>query len=263
MGFSRWEYWNAQPFLFPGDLPNAGIELRSSALQADSLSSEPAGPDTRVTKGLLTRGLISVAKVSHVNAQRGSLKAEDCVCEGAEVGGRLAGLRAATITNKEERTRKWGQWSILWGPRATEELWLLPWVSWKYWSDLNRAVSSPDVQFGGEGASGKGTRLASQHTGSVRGGGPRPSWLASRQGFPGGSAVKNPPANAGDVGLIPGPGRSPGEGNGNPLHHPCLGNPTDRGAWRATVCGVTKSQTRLSDWITAAVETMRCWILDI
>ena len=46
-------------------------------------------------------------------------------------------------------------------------------------------------------------------------------------GFSGDSAVKNLPANAGDVGWIPRSGRSPGEGNGNPLHHPCVGNPTD------------------------------------
>jgi len=52
--------------------------------------------------------------------------------------------------------------------------------------------------------------------------------------------VKNPPANAGDVGLIPELGRSPGEGNGNPLQDSCLGNPMDRGAWWATVHGVTK-----------------------
>ena len=47
--------------------------------------------------------------------------------------------------------------------------------------------------------------------------------------------VKNPPANAGDVDLIPGSGRSPGEGSGNPLQYSCLENPMDRGAWRATV----------------------------
>jgi len=49
-------------------------------------------------------------------------------------------------------------------------------------------------------------------------------------GFPSGSTVKKPPANAGDVGLIPGSGKSPGEGNGNPLQYSCLGNPMDRGA---------------------------------
>ena len=57
-------------------------------------------------------------------------------------------------------------------------------------------------------------------------------WPAVRQGSPGGSVVKNPPTNAGDVGVIPGLGRSLGEGNGNPLQYSCLGNPMDRGAWR-------------------------------
>ena len=62
--------------------------------------------------------------------------------------------------------------------------------------------------------------------------------------FPGGSAVKNPPANARDVVLISGSGRSPGVGNGNPLQYSCLGNPMDRGAWHAAVHGVAKNQTR-------------------
>ena len=52
--------------------------------------------------------------------------------------------------------------------------------------------------------------------------------------------VKNPPANAGDVGSIPGSGRSPGEGNGNPLQCCCLENLMDIGAWQATVHGVAK-----------------------
>ena len=59
--------------------------------------------------------------------------------------------------------------------------------------------------------------------------------------------VKNPPASAGDMGLIPGLGRSPKGGNGNPLQYSCLGNPMDRRAWRATVHRVTKSWTQLSD----------------
>ena len=59
-------------------------------------------------------------------------------------------------------------------------------------------------------------------------------------GFPGGSVVKNLTANAGDVDLIPESGRYPGGGNGNPLQYSCLQNPMDRGAWRATVQGVTK-----------------------
>ena len=56
--------------------------------------------------------------------------------------------------------------------------------------------------------------------------------------FRGGSVVKNLPANAGDMGSIPGSGRSPGVGNGNTLQHSCLGNPMGRGAWWATVHGV-------------------------
>ena len=59
-------------------------------------------------------------------------------------------------------------------------------------------------------------------------------------GFPGGRVLKNPPANAGDVSSISGSGRSPGEGNGNPLQYCCLGNPMDRAAWWATVHGVTE-----------------------
>ena len=66
--------------------------------------------------------------------------------------------------------------------------------------------------------------------------------------FPGGSDGKASAYNARDPGLIPGLGRSPGEGNGNPLHYSCLENPIDGGAWWATVRGVTKSQTRLSDF---------------
>ena len=57
--------------------------------------------------------------------------------------------------------------------------------------------------------------------------------------------VKNPLTNAGDTDL-PGSGRSPGEGDSNPLQHSCLGNPMDRGAWWATVHGVARSQTQLN-----------------
>ena len=65
-------------------------------------------------------------------------------------------------------------------------------------------------------------------------------------GFSDGTVVKNASANVGDtrdVGLIPGSGRSPGGGNGNPLQYSCLENPMDRGAWWATVHGVTESDT--------------------
>ena len=65
-------------------------------------------------------------------------------------------------------------------------------------------------------------------------------------GFPGGSVVENLPANEGDtghLGLIPGSGRSPGGGNGDPFQYSCLENPMDRGAWWDTVHGVTESDT--------------------
>ena len=66
-------------------------------------------------------------------------------------------------------------------------------------------------------------------------------------GFLGGSDGKESACNAGDPGSIPGSGRSPGEGNGNPLQYPYLGNPMDRGAWQAIVYRVAKNQIRLSD----------------
>ena len=66
-------------------------------------------------------------------------------------------------------------------------------------------------------------------------------------GFPHGSEVKVCACNAGDLGSIPGSGRSPGEGNGNPLQYSCLENPMDEGTWWATVHGVAKSWTRLSN----------------
>ena len=59
--------------------------------------------------------------------------------------------------------------------------------------------------------------------------------------------VKNPSVNAGDMALIPGLGRSPGGGNGNPLLYSCVGNPMDKGAWQAIVHGVAKSWRQLSD----------------
>ena len=78
-------------------------------------------------------------------------------------------------------------------------------------------------------------------------------------GLPHGSTVKDSAATSAgdtaDLSLIPGWGRSPGEGNGNPLQYSCLKNPLDKGAWWATVHGVTKSQTRLS-----MHTQMRVWI---
>ena len=68
-----------------------------------------------------------------------------------------------------------------------------------------------------------------------------------RKGFPGGSDGKESTCNSGDLGSIPGSGRFPGEGDGNPLQYSLLENPMDRGAWQAVVHRVTKIQTRLSN----------------
>ena len=75
-----------------------------------------------------------------------------------------------------------------------------------------------------------------QMTGSI-------SVFTSKKHFPGGSDGKESACHAGDPGSIPGLGRSPGEGNGNPLQYSCLENSIDRGAWQATVHGVVKSRT--------------------
>ena len=66
-------------------------------------------------------------------------------------------------------------------------------------------------------------------------------------GFPGASVGRESTSNAGDLGSVPGLGRSPGEGNGNPLQYSCLENSMDRGAWRATVHEFAESWTRLGN----------------
>ena len=74
-------------------------------------------------------------------------------------------------------------------------------------------------------------------------------WFTLPRGFPGGSEVKASAYDEGNLGSIPGSGRSPGEGNGNPFQYSCLENPMDRGAWWATVHGVAKSLVGYSPWV--------------
>ena len=84
-----------------------------------------------------------------------------------------------------------------------------------------------------------------------------------RTGFPGGSVVKNPtafPGDLGDPGSIPGLGRSPGEGKGSIFQYSCLENSMDRGAWWATVHGLTKSQAQLRDWVCRRNLQLRDWV---
>ena len=85
-------------------------------------------------------------------------------------------------------------------------------------------------------------------------------WLRSYSGLPGGSDGEESACNVRDTGLIPGSGRSPGEGHGNPLQYPCLENPMDTGAWRATVHGVTESQTPLKRLLSAHIHLGRLLI---
>ena len=77
-------------------------------------------------------------------------------------------------------------------------------------------------------------------------------------GFPGSSVAKDPPASAGDTGSIPGSERSPGEGNGNPLQYSYLGSPTDRGAWWATVHGITRVGHKLvTKWASLVAQRVK------
>ena len=89
-----------------------------------------------------------------------------------------------------------------------------------------------------------------------------PSTIRLVARFPGGSEVKVSACNEGNLGSSPGSGIFPGKGNGNLLQYSCLENPTDGGAWWATVHGVTKSRTRLSDFTFTfnAVEGLSWWL---
>ena len=101
-------------------------------------------------------------------------------------------------------------------------------------------------------SAGKESTCKTGDPGSIPGLG-RSSWRRDRLptpvllGFSGVSDGKESACSAGDLSSISGSGRSPGGGHGNPLQYSCLENPMDGGAWRATVSGVAKSQTRLSD----------------
>ena len=85
-------------------------------------------------------------------------------------------------------------------------------------------------------------------------------FLRETVGFPGGSDGKASAYNAGDLGSIPGSGRSPGKGNGNPLQHSCPENPMDGGAWSATVHGVAKSRTQVSDFTFTVLQSLLAYV---
>ena len=83
-------------------------------------------------------------------------------------------------------------------------------------------------------------------------------YISCAGSVPGGSDGKESACNVGDPGSVPRLGRSPGEGNDNPLHYSCLENSVDRGAWRATVHGVAKSQTRQLLSLSTAQQSISC-----
>ena len=89
--------------------------------------------------------------------------------------------------------------------------------------------------------------------------------MLQKKDFPGSSDGKASAYNEGDPGSIPGSGRSPGEGNGNPLQYSCLENPMNGGAWLAAVHGVTKSQTLLSDFTITMlqIDTHACMLTHV
>ena len=87
-------------------------------------------------------------------------------------------------------------------------------------------------------------------------------YLAVLKGFSGGAEVKASACNVGDLGLIPGSGRSPGKGNGNPLQYFCPENTMDRGAWWATVHGVTKSRTKPSTFTSLHFTSLHSYFRD-
>ena len=113
-----------------------------------------------------------------------------------------------------------------------------PITSWEIDGETVETVS--DFIFGGSKITANGDHNHEIKRGLLLG-----RKVMTNLGFPGGSEVKAYACNAGDLGLILGLGSSPVEGNGNPLQYSCLENTMDRGAWWATVHGVTKNRTQL------------------
>ena len=120
----------------------------------------------------------------------------------------------------------------------SQKMWAqVSYISLDLHREVDRIRSGPQSTSVGRGQKGRSSKGTSRFC----------SFILGKCGdFPGGSVIKNPPANAEDArvtGSIPGSGRSPGERHGNPLQYSCLESPMDRGVWRATAYGVTKSWT--------------------
>ena len=121
------------------------------------------------------------------------------------------------------------------------------WCRWTYWQSRNRDTDIErkcmNTKGGGREWDGLGDWDWQVYTTMYK---TDKNWLYSTGGFPGIQVGKESACSAGDLGSIPGSGRSPGEGNGNPLQYSCLENPMDRGAWRATDHGVARVRRDLA-----------------
>ena len=228
MGFSRQEYWSGLPCPPPGDLPNPGMEARSPSLQVDSLLPELHGEKPLSVKTQVSHHWSSSAHPSlldccgHSSHGNRPCQTHSGVCMSRPV---WYGSCPSPVPCNSRRRPTWSSFSRLRAEVCVGEC---------------CEVREPQL----------GTFLVLRLLRSLRrqweGGTSHhcvlelPWWLSGKE------STCNARATGG-TSSIPGSGRSPGGGHGNPLQYSCLKNPMDRGAWQATVHGVPKSQTRLSD----------------
>ena len=228
MGFSRREYWSELPCPPPGDLPNPGItaaSLASPALAGGFWSLVPP----RIHMCLLIENYLLIENWTHVScvsciASRFSITeppgSPTCVyiyvCAYTHTGDvRDAGLIPGSWRSPGGGQGNPLQYSCLKNPMDRGA-----------WQAIGHRVTRSQIRL----------KWLSMH-----------ACIYIYLGLPWWLSAKGSTCWCRDVGSTPGSGRSPGEGNGNPLQYSCLENPMDRGAWWATVHGVTKSQTRLSN----------------
>ena len=245
MEFSRQESWSGLPCPPPGNL-----EFGSAALQGDSLPSEPPEKPGKQVRGVQNNSALSQV-IMLAGAAEGYQGAKDTheqldpeLPRGMGMG-KAAGVGRGGKSGGQPGTPM-PVWPMLLSPKGSyprgnfcatklqksyglglRSVFVLLWMS--------RRVSCPGGALRGVCVRGCPARAPVPAVSSLG--------LVLSMGFPGGSDGKEFDCNAGDLGLIPASGRSPGEGHGNPLQYSFPENSTERGAWRATVHGVAKSWT--------------------